>query len=66
MLIKVNSLICKTKINVNVKPKVKITYVLILSIFLYQGKLNKKNNKKGSSGNEVPPKFGPTMKRNPS
>ena len=66
MLIKVNSLIYKTKINVKVKPKIKITYVLILSIFLVYGKLNKKTNKKTGSSNRLPPKFGPTTKRNPS
>ena len=27
---------------------------------------NKKTNKIGGSGNGLPPKFGPTMKRNPS
>ena len=46
MLIKVNSLIYKTKINVKIKLKIKITYVLIMRIFLYQGKSNRKTNKK--------------------
>ena len=46
MLIKVNSLICKTKINFKIKRKIKITFVLILSIFFYQGKSNKKTNQK--------------------
>ena len=64
MLIKVNSLTYKTKINVEVKPKIKMTYVLILRIFLCQGKLSKKTNKKPGSSNEVPLKFGPTMKQN--
>ena len=39
MLIKVNSLIYKTKINVKVKSKTKIMYVLILSIFLLSEKI---------------------------
>ena len=46
MLIKVNSLIYKTKINVKIKLKIKITYVLIMSISLYQGKSNRETNKK--------------------
>ena len=46
MLIKVNFLIYKTKINVKIKLKIKITYVLIMSISLYQGKSNRKTNKK--------------------
>ena len=67
MLIKVNFLIYKTKINVKVKPKIKVTYVLILIVFLVSGKIEqKKTNKKTSSSNGVPSKFGPTMKRNPS
>ena len=41
-LIKVNSLFYKTKINVKVKPKIKITYVLILSIFLVSEKIEQK------------------------
>ena len=66
MLIKVNSLIYKTKINFKIKQKLKITYVLILSIVLVSGKSNKKANKEAGSSNELSPKFGPTMKRNPS
>ena len=46
MLIKVNSVIYKTKKKVKNKLKIKITYVLIMSISLYQGKSNRKNNKK--------------------
>ena len=46
MPIKVNYLIYKTKINVEIILKIKITYVLIMSISLYQGKSNKKTNKK--------------------
>ena len=46
MLIKVNSLIYKTKINVKMKLKIKITYVLIMRISLYHGKSNSKTNKK--------------------
>ena len=66
MLIKVNSLIYKTKINVKITPKIKITYVLILNIFLVSMKSNKKTNKKAGSSNGLSPKFGPSMKRNPS
>ena len=60
MLIKINSLIYKTKINVKMKLKIKITYVLIMSIFLYQGKSNRKTNKKQAlvmdcHQNSVPP-----------
>ena len=43
MLIKVNSLIYKTKIDVTVKSKIKITYVLILSIFLVSGTIEQEN-----------------------
>ena len=46
MVINVNSLIYKTKINVKIKLKIKIVYVLIMRISLYIGKLNKKTNKK--------------------
>ena len=46
MLIKVNYLIYKTKITVEIILKIKITYVLIMSIPLYQGKSNRKTNKK--------------------
>ena len=60
MLIKVNFLIYKTKINVKIKLKIKITYVLIMSISLYQGKSNRKTNKKQALvmdcyQNSVPP-----------
>ena len=60
MLIKVNSLIYKTKINVKIKLKIKITYVLIMSISLYQGKSRRKTNKKQAlvmdyHQNSVPP-----------
>ena len=43
MLIKMNSLIYKTKINVKIKPKIKITHVLILSTFLVLGKIEQEN-----------------------
>ena len=43
MLIKVNSFTYKTKINVKIKPKIKITYVLILSIFLVSRKTEQEN-----------------------
>ena len=61
MLIKVNSLIYKTKINVKIKLKIKITYVLIMSISLFQGKSNRKTNKKQAlvmdcHQNSVPPR----------
>ena len=46
MLIKVNSLIDKTKINVKIKLKIKITNVLIMRISLYLEKSNRKTNKK--------------------
>ena len=46
MVIKVNSLIYKTKVNVKIKLKLKITYVLIMHISLYHGKSNRKTNKK--------------------
>ena len=60
MLIKVNSLIYKTKVNVKIKLKLKITYVLIMWIFFYQGKSNRKTNKKQAlvmecHQNSVPP-----------
>ena len=60
MLIKVNSLIYKTKINVKIKVKIKITYVLIMRISLYHGKSNRKTNKKqplvmDCHQNSVPP-----------
>ena len=62
MLIKVNSLIYKTKINVKIKLKIKlkITYVLIMRISLYHGKSNRKTNKKeplvmDCHQNSVPP-----------
>ena len=44
--------------NVKIKAKIKIMYVLIL----YQGKSNKKINKKAGSSNGLSLKFGPTMK----
>ena len=66
MLTKVNSLIYKSKINVKIKPKIKIMHVLILSIFLVSGKIKQDNNKKAGSGNELSPKFCRTMKLNPS
>ena len=44
MLIKVNSLIYNTKINVKIKPTViKIKYILILSIFLVVKKIIHEN-----------------------
>ena len=43
MPIKVNSLIYKTKINVKIKAKTKIMYVLILSFFLVSGKTEHEN-----------------------
>ena len=46
MPIKVISLIYKIKINVKIKLEIKITYVLIMRISLYHGKLNRKTNKK--------------------
>ena len=46
MLIKVNSLIYKTKINVKINLKVKITFVLIMRTSLYHGKSKRKTNKK--------------------
>ena len=60
MLIKVNSLTYKTKINVKSKLKIKITYVLIMRISLYHGKPNRKNKKKQAlvmdcHQNSVPP-----------
>ena len=60
MLIKVNSIIYKAKLNVKIKQKIKITYVLIMSISLYQGKSNRKTNKKQAlvmdcHQNSVPP-----------
>ena len=60
MLIKVNSLIYKTKINVTMKLKIKITYVLIMCISLHHGKSNRKTNKKQAlvmdcHQNSVPP-----------
>ena len=60
MLIKVNSLIYKTKINVKMKLTIKITYVLIMRISLYHGKSNRKTNKKQAlvmdcHQNSVPP-----------
>ena len=38
-----NSLIYKTKINFKIKPKIKITHVLIQSIFLASGKMEQEN-----------------------
>ena len=64
MLINVNSRIYKTKINVKIQLKINITHVLIMRIFLVSGKI--KTNKKADSGNKLSPKFGPSMKRNPS
>ena len=64
MLIKVNSLIYRAKINVKIKPKIKVRYVLILSIFLVPGKSNKETNKKAGSSNRFSKKFDPTMKQN--
>ena len=51
MLIKVNSLIYKTKVNIKIKQKIRITYVLILKFFFFNfwirknwtGKLIKKH-----------------------
>ena len=60
MLIKGNSLIYKTKVNVKMKLKIKITYILIMRISLYHGKSNRKTNKKQAvvmdyHQNSVPP-----------
>ena len=41
--IQLPSLIYKTKINVKIKPKIKITYVLVVSIFLVSGKIEQGN-----------------------
>ena len=46
MLINVNSLMYKTKGNVEIKLKIKITYVLIMGISLCHGKPDRKINKK--------------------
>ena len=59
MLNKVKSLAYKTKINVKIKSKIKIVYVLILSIFLVSRKteqeiLKKAGSSKGLSQNSVP------------
>ena len=43
MLIKVNSLIYKTKANVKIKPKINIMRFLILSPFLVSGKIKQEN-----------------------
>ena len=40
---KSNSLAYKTKINIKVKPKIKITYVLTLGIFLVSRKIKQEN-----------------------
>ena len=61
MLIKVNFLIYKTKINVKINLKIKSTYVLIMRISLYHGKSNRNTNKKQASSNRLSSKFGPTM-----
>ena len=66
MLIKVNSLIYKTNINVKIKLNIKITDVLITSIFLVSGKIEQETNKKAGCSNGLSSKFGPTMKRSPS
>ena len=54
MLIKVSTIIYKTKINIRIKSKIKITYILINK--------NKKTNKKTDSNEGLSPKFGPTIK----
>ena len=58
MLTKVNSLMYKAKINVKIKPKIKITYVLIL----VSGKIEQENCLKAGSSNGLSSKFAPTMK----
>ena len=58
MLIKVSTIIYKTKINIRIKAKIKISYILINK--------NKKTNKKADSNEVLSPKFSPTSKWNPS
>ena len=54
MLIKVSTIIYKTKVNIRIKAKIKISYILINK--------NKKTNKKTDSNEGLSPKFGPTIK----
>ena len=54
MLIKVSTIIYKTKVNIRIKAKIKISYILINK--------NKKTNKKADSNEVLSPKFCPTSK----
>ena len=46
-----------------IKPKIKMMYVLILSIFVVLRKSNKKTKKNVGSSKRLSPEFAPTMKR---
>ena len=53
--------------NVKIEAKVKMAHILFVSIFLASGKIEKKKtNKRAGSSEGLSPKFGPTIKRNPS